>query len=295
MRQVLKNLQKFPKTNILFLLVLVVLFISTSLYKFPSLISLPFLSTKKADPIISPDSFDFSQSLEEAGTPEDSKSKNWWVNSGAYLVKEDTVLKTVQAELPVADKWAKLYKQTTPVETDNGLHPQNIFRLVNKSTILNFRQQAYFKINKTILSRSPNRNESNGLLFFNRYNDGDNLYYTGIRVDGIAIVKKKKNGVYTTMSQTKFFDGSYNKESNPNLLPQNQWLGLRSEVQNTPSQQVLIKLFLDREANGNWHQIAEVTDDNSNFDGAAFTNPAHVGIRTDFMDVEFKDYSLTQL
>jgi hypothetical protein len=58
-------------------------------------------------------------------------------------------------------------------------------------------------------SNSIHRMASNGVLLFNHYLDGDNLYYVGIRVDGSAIVKKKKDGVYYTMESKRVFPGKY--------------------------------------------------------------------------------------
>ena len=242
-----------------------------------------------------PDVFDFTGILEETGDPNNSQSRNWWLNSGGQLFFDGIIARTLQGETDSSNKWFRLYKNTTPVETDSGLHPQNIFRLVNKNNIQNSVQQAYFKINKSILSRSPNRNNSNGILFLNRYIDGDNLYYTGIRVDGTSIIKKKIDGKYLTMAQNRVFEGEYNKESNPNILPVNTWIGLKSEVKNLNFRTVELKLYLDRKGDGNWELVAEAVDDGKSFDGSSFINAGHPGIRTDFMDIEFKDYSITLL
>ena len=38
------------------------------------------------------------------------------------------------------------------------------------------------------------------MLLFNRYQDGQTLYYGGVRVDGAAVIKKKLAGVYTTLA-----------------------------------------------------------------------------------------------
>ena len=237
------------------------------------------------------DQFDFTL-LEESASPDESASANWWLNSGAKVLNQQGIIKTVQGSLSPDDRWFKAYLRSTPIDTDAGSHPQNIFRLVNKNNLQNIRQQAYFKINKTIISNSPNRNESNGILFFNRYYDGDNLYYTGIRVDGTAIIKKKINGTYFTMKQNEVFTGEYQKNTVPNLIPEQKWIGLKSEVENLNFKEVSIKLFIDKEANGKWEQIAEATDDGKSYNGSSFINAGHPGIRTDFMDIEFKDYKI---
>jgi hypothetical protein len=124
--------------------------------------------------------FHYQQTLPEAGRMSESTHKYWWVNSGAYFYFVNGVGKTVMGNLPKNNKWRTLYSKTNPGETDNGYHPQNIFRLVLKSRWKNIQQEAYFKITNYHLSRNYYRNESNGLLLFNRYQDGNNLYYAVI-------------------------------------------------------------------------------------------------------------------
>ncbi len=188
--------------------------------------------------------FDVGGLLPEAGTLSQSWSPYWWVNSGAYLKIKDGRGSTVSGSLASSDLWYSLYAKSNPYDTDNGLHPQNIFRLLTKSKWRNFRQEAYFVIKEDNLSQSSNRNQSNGLLLFNRYQDGENLYYVGIRVDGSAIIKKKKNGIYYTMAETKnIYPGSYDRDFTPNLLPKNKWIGLRSEIMNKENGAVEIRLY----------------------------------------------------
>ena len=124
------------------------------------------------------------------------------------MIFENGIGKTIQGDFPEGSKWQKKYEKSNPKDTDNGTHPQNIFRLVTKAKWQNFDQEAYFRINRLNLSSSDNRNESNGILLFNRYEDGDNLYYTGLRVDGTAVIKKKYAGKYYTLSEKVFFPGS---------------------------------------------------------------------------------------
>jgi len=120
-----------------------------------------------------------------------------------------------------------------------------------------------------------------------RYQDGNNLYYSGIRVDGNAIIKKKISGVYYTLASKKVFPGTYNKLSNPNLLPKNTWIGLKSIANNTNGN-VNIKLYMDKGKTGNWTLIVEAYD-NGKY-GPLISNEGYSGIRTDFMDVEFDDF-----
>jgi hypothetical protein len=129
-----------------------------------------------------------------------SSSQRWWVNSGAYLYTGNANGKTVSGALPASDSWFKEYAATNPEDTDGGAHPQNIFRLVQKGLWQNFSQEVYYTISAINQSASTNRNASNGLFLFNRYQNGDNLYYVGLRVDGNAVIKKKYNGTYYTMA-----------------------------------------------------------------------------------------------
>jgi hypothetical protein len=228
--------------------------------------------------------------VNEVSPMDSSSSPYWWVNSGGELRLSENRGWTVQGELPQGSKWRLLYAANNPTDTDNGYHPQNIFRLVSRSQWENFRQEAYFMITNNNLSSSSNRNASNGLLLFNRYKDGNNLYYTGVRVDGAAVIKKKKNGAYTTLAYVRgIYPGTYNESSSPNLMPKNEWLGIRSEVKTLSDGAVNIKVFIDKGWRGQWELVAEATDRNSPVLGKGYG-----GIRTDFMDVKFDNYKISE-
>ena len=186
---------------------------------------------------------------------------------------------------------------SSPIDTDNGYHPQNIFRLVSRNKWKNFEQEVYFKVNKINASESPNRNGSNGVLFFNRYQNGDNLYYAGIRVDGAAVIKKKINGKYYILAKKQFYtnDEPYDRGTNPNLIPNERWIGIKSEVKTNPDKSVSVKLFIDNEKNGNWVLALEAKDDNEFYSGPPILNDGYAGLRSDFMDVEFDDYGIIEL
>ena len=233
--------------------------------------------------------------LDESGNMKESHSLRWWLNSGGILFFKDKKARTIYGNLPKYSYWRIIYYLSNSKDTDNGYHPQNIFRLVTKSKWKNFTQEAYFRIIKNNFSESENRNQSNGLLLFNRYLDGDNLYYTGIRVDGAAVIKKKIKGKYFTMAYKKIFDGKYNRKSNPNLLPQNTWLGVKSEVVTLDNNNVQIKLFVDKYKTGNWELVLEAIDDGRSYGKSVISNQGYAGIRTDFMDVEFDDYKVEEL
>ncbi len=236
--------------------------------------------------------FNWTGTVEETASESLSRSPYWWLNSGGRLIFADSVGKTVQGELATTDFWRLAYALSNPTDTDNGYHPQNIFRLLTRSKWQNFRQQSLFYINKDNLSASPNRNASNGLLFFSRYLDGNNTYYAGIRVDGAAVIKKKVNGKYYTLAyRSKVFPGTYNRDVSPNLLPHSKWLGMRVETKTNPDSTVSIRLFLDPENKNSWDQILEAKDDGKSYGGAPLLKEGYAGIRTDFMDVSFENYS----
>ncbi len=230
--------------------------------------------------------------LEEAGKMSESKNDFWWLNSGGLVYLEGNNISTVQGKLPEGSKWQKLYAKTNSRDTDGGYYPQNIFRLVTRKKWQNFSETLYFKIDKNNLSESQYRNESNGVLLFNRYQDGDNLYYTGLRVDGQAVIKKKIEGKYYTLAEKEVFTNNkkYDRNNNPNLIPQGKWLGIKSEVKNSDNGAVDIKFYVDKEQNGNWQLVLETEDKNDEYGKAPILEEGYVGIRTDFMDVTFKDY-----
>jgi hypothetical protein len=241
--------------------------------------------------------FQKKETINETAKISESTSSDWWVNSGGLMATGGGIGETIQGDLSADSEWFGKYKKSNPKDTDEGAHPQNIFRLVARGNWDNLRQEAYFRINKINLSESLNRNESNGILLFNRYEDGDNLYYTGLRVDGSAIIKKKYGGTYYTLSEKKIFSGEkYDREKNPNLIPLGEWIGLRSEFRNTPDGDVEIKLYVDEGKTGNWKLASSVVDDGrKEFGKHILSDPGHAGIRTDFMDVEFTGYKIEEL
>lgn len=242
------------------------------------------------------ESFDGEFILEETAIPEQSQSADWWLNSGAFAYWKNGRGATIQGDLTSASPWYQEYLLENPSETDQGKHPQNVFRLITRRTWKNFEQSAYFKIRKLNLSDSPDRRESNGLLFLNRYQDEDNLYYTGIRVDGYAVIKKKQNGIYYTIRDKKVIaDSIYDQELNPNLLPFDEWIGLKTITTDTTDKRVRIQVFIDIGKTGNWELVLDQYDDEAVFGRSIILHPGYAGIRTDFMDVEFDDYKLVEL
>ncbi|MGX2032092.1 MULTISPECIES: hypothetical protein [Methylocaldum] len=235
------------------------------------------------------DGFDSDVVLYETADMSDSNDNDWWLNSGAYFYRSGGIGMTVQGKLADDDQWRLLYATTNPVDTDDGYRPQNIFRLVTRSKFKNFTQQVYFNIERINASGSPNRNESNGVLFFHRYQNGDNLYYAGIRVDGYAVIKKKLNGKYYTLKTVGIYQGGYDRVSKPNLIPTNQWIGLRTVISDNAAGNVIIALYLNDPLLGaDWTKVLEVEDTGSPV--APLLNEGYAGIRTDFMDIRFDHY-----
>lgn len=232
----------------------------------------------------------------EASSMSLSTSPYWWVNSGAKLIVAGSVGQTVQGALPALDAWRSAYALGNPIDTDNGYHPQNIFRLMTRSTWNDVRVTMPFKIVRDNVSSSPNRNQSNGLLFMTRSTvSGETLYYAGIRVDGVAVIKKKYKGTYYTMAQKKIFDGSYAISSSAgtsqNLLPHDEWLNLRDETVTNADGSVTIRLFLQRQGQTTWTKILEARDDGISFGKTPpIIGRNYVGVRTDFMDVLFGSF-----
>ena len=229
--------------------------------------------------------------LNETGSMSESSSPYFWLNSGGVLILDDGEGHTMQGKMRQGSKWQALYGRNNPLDTDDGYLPQNLFRLVTRSTWEDVSQELRFKVNKMNLTDTPNRDGYSGILLMSRYKDGDNLYYAGIRQDGAAVIKKKSGGSYSTIaSESGVFGGSYNRNSSPNLIPMNTWMGLRLDTETMSDGSVKVGLYLDKKDSGSWNKILEVIDKKGDSDGSPVTGKAHTGIRTDYMDVSFDDY-----
>ena len=240
-------------------------------------------------------SFKVDGILEEAGSPRQTSSPYFWLNSGGKMIIESGIGKTVEGELSSTDRWFKAYKKSSNEDTDQGTHPQNLFRLLTRSTWGDVRVESDFYIAGDNFSGSPNRNASNGLLFMARYKDGDHLYYAGVRVDGTAIIKKKYGGIYYTMHQEKIFPDTYQgMRDDKNLLPHTEWLRLRMDINTLPGGSVVIRLYIKKESE-DWVEIANTTDEWQYSGTPPIDSEGPVGIRTDFMDVRFRDFRVEQL
>lgn len=236
------------------------------------------------------ENFEKTLTIEENWPMRKSGNPDWWVTSGGIMNFENGVGKTITDNLLSANPWVDRYFTANATDTASGTRPQNIFRLVLKKTAKNFTQSVYYKITKYDLSQSSNRNSSNGILLFNRYKDENNLYYTGVRVDGQVVVKKKLAGLYSTLATKKVIDGQYDIQDNPNLIPLHEWIGVKSDVMTDDSGRVHLKVYTDIGRTGEWTLQLNALDDGITF-GKTIPDAGYGGIRTDFMDVEFDDYT----
>ncbi len=235
------------------------------------------------------------RTVEEASPMKASANADWWVSSGAYFYIEKGIGHTILGKLPEDDRWRREYASSNPEDTENGYKPQNIFRLVTRKKWKNFSQEMYFQIVAINTTKSENRDGHNAVLFFNRYQDKNNLYYAGIRADGRPVIEKKVDSKYFKLAIPRsIFPGTYDREKMPNLIPTGKWIGMKTIVESTPDLKVRVLLYLDLESTGTWKLVAETEDDGKAW-GKPITEDGFVGIRTDFMDVEFRGYKITVL
>ncbi|MGH7803159.1 MAG: hypothetical protein ACREQJ_02325 [Candidatus Binatia bacterium] len=234
------------------------------------------------------DSFDAPGTLPEAPAPESSASADWWLNSGALLLRPGGTASTILGKLPKGDPWRAFYAATNPVDTDDGKRPQNVFRLLTRRAWRSFKQTVSFRVHATNDSASANRNASNGVLLFLRYLGGSDFYYAGLRVDGAAVIKRKRGGQYETLDYRPVYPGLYERTLSPNLLPPGRWIGLKATVSDRDDGSVKIKLKVKDPAFGDgWVTVGQAVDAG----GAAIRAPGFAGLRTDFMDVELDEFA----
>lgn len=242
--------------------------------------------TRADEPFIYP--FTTPGVLLESDESAHSASEYWWLNSGAKLIITEEYGETIQGPLNPLDPWRLEYALDNPVDTEAGFHPQNLYRLVSRKHWGDVRTECFYYIVGDNESLSPNRNGSNGLFLMSRYSPGgQTLYYAGIRVDGQAVIKKKYRGEYSTLAETTLFPGEYSRGKKPDLLPHQEWLGLRMETK-TDGDIVIIRLYVQAE-DGTWQMVLEAIDTTTGSEKPIFQS-GPVGIRTDFMDVRFRDF-----
>lgn len=247
------------------------------------------LTRSAAPPERQPFIYEFSDDgiLHETDAPEHSSSPYWWIDSGGKLLVDNGVGTTLQGGLPASDPWRVRYARTSPEDTDTGTHPQNLFRMLTKDTWDDVRIESSFRVTADNFSNSPNRDESNGILLMSRYRDENKLYYAGLRVDGHAVIKKKIDGTYHTLAEKPVYEGTYSRSKKVNLIPHREWIHLRME---TKTEGDAVRITLSQRKNAEWHELLTATDTANPITGS---HP--IGLRTDFMDVEFDNFKAEKI
>ncbi|HVS79645.1 MAG TPA: hypothetical protein VHF05_01570 [Candidatus Paceibacterota bacterium] len=233
----------------------------------------------------------YPSTLEESDGFDTSASPLYWLNSGAEaLLSSSSSWSTVKGDLAAGSKWHEEYASSNSTDTDGGIHPQNLFRIFTRGVYGDGAYSAYAKIDRIVASASPNRNSSNGVFLMIHAEDSDNLYYAGLRVDGNAVIKKKIGGTYYTIAETPLFAyAPYNRDTRPDLLPLNTWLGMKADVKTLPDNSVQIEFSIDLSGEGSWIPILSVTDAPKG-NVQTLPGPGHAGIRSDFMEMSIRDF-----
>ena len=229
--------------------------------------------------------------LHEAPSSYQGASAYWWLASGAYLTLEGGLGKSVQGTLPHGDPWRELYSQKRASTADGGLRPQNIFQLFLRKKLKNVSEEIYVLKKSDNLSSSGNINSWNGFSLYMRYRDEENHYFAGIRADGYAVIKKKKDGIYQTLAYTRVFPGTWNAVTHQNLIPANTWIGLKAIINDSGSTPY-ISFYMDVGRTGNWTLVAQATDSISLY-GPPVEEPGFTGMRSDCMDIEMDDFRIS--
>lgn len=230
--------------------------------------------------------------LNQTATVSQSGSPYWWVAGGGQLQVISGLGQSLQGNISSLNRWSSTYKLSNPFETDKGLHPQNVFLMFSRTPQLNIDQTVSVKINRDNLNTLSNRKPWNGIFLMSRWLDNNNYYYAGIRHDGNAIIKKKVNGIYYTLAQKQILPGVYNATSNPNLLPKNVWIKMRSVTYtDTATGNVHVKLYTDQNQSGNWVLSLETVDNGSK--GVKVNSQGLLGLKSDFMDISMDNYNLS--
>lgn len=247
----------------------------------PAPLTLPFVYT-----------FNNAGTLTETPSLAESSSPYLWLKSGALLPISGTTGTSLQGSLPTTSTWRTIYAKRDSGASDNGAHPQNLFRLMTKGTVANPAAQVYVNRVRDNLANTANRHGYNAESLITRYQDENNFYFASIRADGYAVIKKKTGGVYQTLVAKKIFSGTWSATTNPDLIPLNNWIGMKFSVVPNASGNPVLSLYTDVGKTGLWTPALSVTDDPLKF-GSPITAPGLVGIQSDYADIALDDFRIT--
>ena len=226
----------------------------------------------------------------------ESSDPNWWLGSGAYVYLDNGIASTIQGTLAKDDPFRLGYLESkSSADTDSGFRPQNIFRMVNRNISSgDYTEDLYFKYLRynNVTAAGKNLGATNGVSLMINYQDENNLYYVGLRADGFSEIKKKIGGEYSVNENPiQVYPGVY--KAYDNLIPQDRWIGLRALVEhkqdNFGKDMINIAMYIDKKGDGSWEYVTTFLDQNRIF------KQGHTGIRTDFMDVQFKNFQVSPL
>lgn len=223
---------------------------------------------------------------------EESESPDWWLNSGARFVREGGIGRTVRGPLAPSDPWRRDYARSSGRDTDGGRLPQNLFRLVTRRRWLDTVTSIDVRLREIHLTDTPERGGWSGVLLFSRYVDDDNLYYAGLRHDGTAVAKRKREGEYVTLARRRVIAGRYDRIAHPNLLPVGRWFGLRLLTRTNGEGAVELRFDArDLTPGAEWTTVLETLDDGSK-GSRPIDREGASGVRSDYMDVELDDFAV---
>ncbi|MES2216426.1 MAG: fibronectin type III domain-containing protein [Patescibacteria group bacterium] len=245
----------------------------------PPLISLPFTYDFRVDGVMG-DANDIS------GSP----SPYWWLETGGRMYLSNCLGSTILGKVPEGSPLQVHYSSIYKILSDNGSHPQNLFQLFMRTSLSNASEEIYVNVQAHNLTNAMNRAPWNGISLFLRYVDENAHYYAGIRDDGYAVIKKKRDGIYQTLVSKKIFPGTYNATTNFSLIPSQQWIGLKIIVADDSLGRPHLSLFMDKGRTGEWLLVSEVIDDPLRFGPKIAAGIC--GMRSDFMDLLFDDFKL---
>lgn len=232
--------------------------ISAALLLLGLLFPFTFARAVSALPAPLPFTYEFSPdgAIRQSPSPSSSDSPYFWVMGGGTLAQK--------AGIGITDPAASYFQMLS------RLHWKNINEAI------------YVRVKGDVFPTAASRNPWNGISLYGRYQNENTFYYGGIRQDGYAVVKKKLNGVYTTLASKKVYSGTYSASTNPNLIPKNAWIGIKTEAKSNTDGSVTLRVLIDQNRSGIWTEILRATDASN-----VISNEGLWGIRIDAMNVEF--------